>query len=57
MGDNPNAHPDGLNSIAKTLGWKHSQPVFGVYNKPLQEYGQWFSWGGWSAYLAEYLPL
>lgn len=57
MGDNPNASPDNLNQSARVLGWQHSQPVFGVYNKPLHEYAPWQDWGGWSAYLAEYLPL
>lgn len=57
MGDNPNATPDNLNTSARQLGWQHSQPVFGVYNKPLSEYAPWHGWGGWSAYLAEYLPL
>ena len=57
MGDNPNATPDNLNHLAVNLGWSHSQPVFGVYNKPLNEYAPWHDWSGWSAYLAEYLPL
>jgi hypothetical protein len=28
--------------------------VFGVYNKPLAEYAQWFGWPG-AVYLAEYI--
>jgi len=57
LGDNPNATPDNLNQMAQNLGWATSQPVFGVYNAPLTTYGPWLGWHGWSAYLAEYLPL
>lgn len=56
MGDNPNASPERLHYRATVqLGFPSSQPVFGVWNKPLAEYGQWMTWPGWSAYLAEYL--
>jgi hypothetical protein len=54
LGDNPNANPDRLDFRAKQLGWSTSQPVFGVYNKPLAEYAQWFGWPG-AVYLAEYI--
>ena len=60
LNENPNATPDNLNNIARTLGWAHSQPVFGVYpvgGNPPPSYGQWRDWSGWSAYLSEYLPL
>jgi hypothetical protein len=55
MGDNPNATPPNLDGLARALGWATSQPVFGVYNKPLSEYGPYMNFPGWSAYLAEYL--
>lgn len=60
MNENPNATPDNMNVMARNLGWAHSQPVFGVYpvsGNPPPSYDQWKNWAGWSAYLAEYLPL
>lgn len=55
MGDNPNATPPNLDSYGRFLGWPTTQPVFGVYNKPLNEYTGYMNFPGWSAYLAEYL--
>jgi hypothetical protein len=38
------------------LGWPRSQPVFGVYNKPLPEYAtQIQNWPAFGLYLAEYV--
>ena len=55
MGDNPNATPSNLDSYGRFLGWPTTQPVFGVYNKPLAEYSPYMNFPGWSAYLSEYL--
>jgi hypothetical protein len=55
MGDNPNADPPGLDQYGRFLGWPTTQPVFGVYNKPLAEYSPYMNFPGWSAYLAEYV--
>lgn len=54
IGDNANATPPNLDRMGKSLGWKSTQPVFGVYNAPLSAYDPWKQ-GGWSVYLAEYL--
>jgi hypothetical protein len=53
IGDNPNATPPRLDFTGRKLGWATTQPVFGIYNKPLSAYDEWKS-GGWSIYLAEY---
>jgi hypothetical protein len=54
LGDNQNYTPERLDFTAKKLGAKRTQPLFGIHNKPLSEYSQWFGWPGWSIYLAEY---
>ena len=56
LSDNPNATPPALDFTARRLGWKSSQPVFGIYGgKHLSDYADWTGWPGWSVYLAEYL--
>lgn len=54
LGDNPQATPEAMEGRARNLGWEHTQPGFGVWNKNWKEYQQWFSWmpGQWF-YLAE----
>jgi hypothetical protein len=57
MNENPNADPDGLDRIAKNLGWPASQPVFGVYPtasqpNPVPLYLPWKDWPG-ADYLGE----
>lgn len=54
LGDNPQATPDNLDNDARHRGWAYTIPAFGVWNKPLQEYQQWFGWPqGWCVYLGE----
>jgi len=57
LNENPNADPDGLDRIARALGWPTSQPVFGVYpvgGNPPPSYAQWSKWPG-ADYLGEYI--
>jgi hypothetical protein len=56
LNENPNADPDGLDHMARNLGWPTSQPVFGVYpvgGQPAPTYEQWQTWPGVD-YLGEY---
>lgn len=59
LSENPNADPDGLDRIARDLGWPTSQPVAGTYPNPVT--GQWADYSQWDTewpladYLAEYL--
>jgi hypothetical protein len=59
MGDSGgnSLNPDEMNFRATVqLGWPRSQPVFGVYNKPLAEYGPFMGkWPAYGLYLAEYV--
>jgi hypothetical protein len=50
-------NPEQMNFRATVqLGWQRSQPVFGVYNKPLSEYAQQIqNWPAHGLYLAEYV--
>jgi hypothetical protein len=59
MGESNGAslNPESMNFRATVqLGWPRSQPVFGVYNKPLPEYAtQIQNWPAYGLYLAEYV--
>jgi hypothetical protein len=57
LNENPNADPDGLDQMARSLGWPTSQPVFGMYPVGGQQpptYAQWQDWPGVD-YLGEYV--
>lgn len=57
MNENPNADPDGLDRIARNLGWPTSQPVAGVYpvgGQPPPSYAEWADWP-LADYLGEYI--
>lgn len=57
MGDSPGMNPHDMNHRATVqLGWPRSQPVYGIWNKPFEDYAQFDStWPARSYYLAEYL--
>jgi hypothetical protein len=57
MGDSPGMNPHDMNHRATVqLGWPRSQPVYGIWNKPFEEYSQFDgAWPARSYYLAEYL--
>lgn len=56
IGANPNTTPENMDGIAKQLGWKTSQPVFGIFaGKTLADYQQWQDWPGCSVWLAEFV--
>lgn len=57
LNENPEADPDGLDRIARDLGWPTSQPVAGVYpvgGEPVPDYSPWASWP-MADYLGEYV--
>ncbi len=56
-GDSPGMNPDDMNFRATVqLGWRRSQPVYGIWNKPFEEYAQYDArWPARSYYLSEYL--
>ena len=49
--------PDNMNFRATVqLGWPRSQPIFGVYNKPLSEYAGYIqAHPAYGLYLSEYV--